>query len=359
MPAVAPEKTIYGRCRAVPEIQTTETGQIVRFDLVQADTQKVIEILAWPSRTTALSLWLADLAAAPLIRVRGRFRLRRPGPAGQRDWRLLASAIEIGPRDSGADLIDAAKAYALDRASHPEGAPAERTERTLRVGRAILKPMQRHRDGFALAFQAYSTSDALIDIVYPVPNDADPGDLVALSGRLSRASRIILTGYFRPSVLRGNQIVRWGFVASGHSIEEPRPRKAAPSPTPEGDKPSRRPRKSKPAQPAPEPPSQKPPSQEPPLLDLSSAQRAALATVPLARALIQPTIRRSLDELGCKTLADVADLSPTRLGRQPGIGHRRVQLCRRAVQDGLIWMTRSRDRTAKRTSSNSGVSAEP
>lgn len=333
----APEKTVYGRCCAAPEVSQSETGRVVRFDLVQAETGQALAVIAWPSATAALSEWIADLTAAPLIRVTGRFRLHRPGPVGQRVWQILASAIEIGPRDSGADLIAGPKAYALERASHPEMPAAKRTERTLEVGRAILKPMQRHREGFALAFQAYSRGDALIDVVYPVADDADPGDLVALSGALSRASRITLTGYFRPSVVRGDQVMRWGFVASGHAIEGPRPPKPPPAPAPQGQSPGRRPRTVKPAPPAPEPL-----PQEIPLLGLSSAEREALAGLSLARAHLQPTLRKALEALGCTTVVDVADLSAGRLERHPGIGRRRVQLCRRAVQDCLIWLSRHR-----------------
>lgn len=348
----APEKTVYGRCRAAPEISQSETGRVVRFDLIQADTGQVIAILAWPSATAALTEWIADLTTAPLIRVTGRFRLHRPGPVGQRVWQILASAIEIGPRDSGANLIAGPKAYGLARASHPEMPAPERIERTLEVGRAILKPMQRHREGFALAFQAYSRGDALIDVVYPVADDADPGDLVALSGALSRASRITLTGYFRPSVIRGDQVMRWGFVASGHAIEGPRPRKPAPEPAPQGPSPGRRPKTLTPAPPAPEPP-----PQEIPLLGLSSAERDALAGLSLAKAHLQPTLRKALEALGCTTVVEVADLSADRLEGHPGIGRRRVQLCRRAVQDCLIWLMRHR--TGAATPSSTGATASP
>lgn len=325
MPAA--EKTVYGRCRAAPEVSEAESGRVVRFDLIQADTGQVIAVLAWPSATAALPEWIADLTAAPLIRVTGRFRLHRPGPVGQRVWQILASSIEIGPRDSGADLIAAPKAYALARASHPEMCTPERTERTLEVGRAILKPMQRHRGGFALAFQAYSTADALIDVIYPVADDAESGDLVALSGALSRASRITLTGYFRPSVVRGDQVMRWGFVASACEILGDPPRRAVPVPP----KRTSSPRKPRPA----EPTVQVSLPKGTPLLEITRAERALLETLPLSAVRMQIPIRQAVKKLGCKTLAEVADLSIEHLGWHRSSGHRHRVLCRRALQDRL------------------------
>jgi hypothetical protein len=320
-PRLGTDKTVYGRCLATPRHETGRAGVVVRFDLIDPDTDAVIEVVTRPPEAGDLGDWLATIQTAPILRVCGRFRMRPPFKSSPKGWRMLASTIEIGPRDNGliSDEDDTGR-------KSVSGTPSTKT---LTIGSGTLKPMVRHRDGYAIAFEGHRGS-RVYDVIHPVPAMWTASDIAALSGRISRAFSIVLTGYFRPSIVRGTVVTRWGFVVGTmeiHDVRKPlHPRPARPNPVEVVRLPP----------PAPEPSV----ADRAPILALSDAERAALNRLGLDRALFQGVIRKTLTGLGCTTLAEVAALTRHQLLTQPGIGEGRVRHTRRALQDRLLWIER-------------------
>jgi hypothetical protein len=193
---------------------------VLRFEIEDPDTGRVLAVTAGVEALPAATVeaWIARIQDAPILAVRGLFRPwfgRKATTDAGRAWRIHASEIRIPPTDDGVPVLRVARAYALDHQDAP--AQTEPAIREIVVTDLTPEPMRSHRGAYALAFQGLCKEQPLA-ILHPVAPGLDPDAIRALSVQLTTASRIRALGYFRPEIIRADQVVAWGFIIQRFDI---------------------------------------------------------------------------------------------------------------------------------------------
>ncbi len=324
MPESAARSPLYhltGRCRGKPRVTLRSGSPFVLFDLEDAGSADVVEVLAAAPDAVdpdEFTTWIGTLTSARRVTVAGHFTTGEGREVSDQPLRLIAVTVT------------------------PDGMQAGRSgERTLRLWKGVLKPMVPHRGGFAIAFTGWSESGD-IDVVLPVAPETTDSEIAALSGRISRGRGITLTGTFRPSAIRQGAVGRWGFVASGVAIEDPPPQRLhdrtsdrrsrtaiAPPAVPPQAGPAR-------------PPASTPKAAKRILDDLTAEEAGRLSRCPLSAGWFKPQMRSLLERLDCRTLLDVARLPASAILDEAGYGSKTLDHCRRVLH---TFRPRRRERT--------------
>ncbi len=214
--ASTPDKrrTAYGRCRERPKLGMAHSRVVIRFEIESDSDSRIIAVTAGVDGRPPMEIdaWIARIANAPILSVTGIFRPRhgRAALEGYKAWRIHATEIRIPEPDNGRPGILAARDFA--RNCEGQGPRADPALRTIILTDLVPTPMRSHHGAYALAFSGKIKGQP-VAVLHPVEPFLGSNDLTALSGRLVAAKAAKASGYFRPEVIRSEQVVAWGFVA--------------------------------------------------------------------------------------------------------------------------------------------------